>query len=211
MRHGDKINNLGRTESHRRALLANLAISLVEHKRITTTLAKAKALRRYVEPLITKAKNNTTHSRRVVFSYLHNKEAIKELFGPIAEKVAERSGGYVRIIKLGFRRSDGADMAMIELVDYNETYKPNKGKEGKAKKTRRGGVKRAATAVAAEESASAIVEDVAEAEEAIEAAPEVVAAPAEVVTEATEAVEVEAIAEEAVSVVEEEKKEEGEA
>jgi large subunit ribosomal protein L17 len=218
MRHGDKINNLGRTESHRRALLANLAISLVEHKRITTTLAKAKALRRYVEPLITKAKDNTTHSRRVVFSYLQNKEAIKELFGPIAEKVADRPGGYVRIIKLGFRRSDGADMAMIELVDYNETYKPNEGKERKARKTRRGGVKRAATAVAAEESAPAIVEDVAEvAEEVVEAAPEVVAAPADAVAEVAETVEAVAeetvvAAEEAVEpAAEEEKNKEGEA
>ena len=139
MRHGDKINNLGRTAAHRRAMLANMAASLIEHKRITTTLAKAKALRRYIEPLITKAKSNTTHSRRVVFSYLKNKHAIKELFGPIAEKVAERPGGYVRVIKLGFRRGDGAETALIELVDFNEVYNPNAGKEKKAKRTRRGG------------------------------------------------------------------------
>lgn len=146
MRHGDKVNNLGRTASHRRALLANLAIALIEHKRITTTLAKAKALRRYVEPLITRSKSNTTHDRRVVFSYLQNKEAIKELFGTVAEKVADRPGGYVRIIKLGFRRGDGAETAMIELVDFNEVYNPNAGKEKKAKKTRRGsgGAKKAA-------------------------------------------------------------------
>lgn len=139
MRHGDKVNNLGRTASHRRALLANLAISLIEHKRITTTLAKAKALRRYVEPLVTKAKDNTTHSRRVVFSYLQNKYAVTELFGPVAEKVGERPGGYVRIIKLGFRRGDGAETAMIEFVDFNETYNPNAGKVKTTKKTRRGG------------------------------------------------------------------------
>ncbi|MCC6462553.1 MAG: 50S ribosomal protein L17 [Saprospiraceae bacterium] len=144
MRHGDKINNLGRTAAHRRALLANMAISLIEHKRITTTLAKAKALRRYVEPLITKAKDNTTHSRRVVFSYLQNKEAIKELFGAVAQKVGERPGGYVRVIKLGFRRGDGAETAMIELVDFNEVYNPNAGKAKTTKKTRRGGAKKAA-------------------------------------------------------------------
>ncbi|MEZ4943816.1 MAG: 50S ribosomal protein L17, partial [Saprospiraceae bacterium] len=129
MRHGDKINNLGRTASHRRAMLANMAIALIEHKRITTTLAKAKALRRYIEPLITKAKNNTTHSRRVVFSYLQNKEAIKELFSTVADKIGDRPGGYVRVIKLGFRRGDGAETAMIELVDFNEVYNPNAGKE----------------------------------------------------------------------------------
>ena len=139
MRHGDTINNLGRTASHRRALLANLAIALIEHKRITTTLAKAKALRRYVEPLITKAKDNTTHSRRVVFSYLQNKDAVKELFGEVALKIGERPGGYVRVIKLGFRRGDGAETAMIELVDFNEVYNPNAGKVKTTKKTRRGG------------------------------------------------------------------------
>ena len=127
MRHGDKINNLGRTASHRRAMLANMAIALIEHKRITTTLAKAKALRRYVEPLVTKSRSNTTHSRRVVFSYLQNKEAINELFGPIAEKIGDRPGGYMRVIKLGFRRGDGAETAMIEFVDFNETYNPNAG------------------------------------------------------------------------------------
>ncbi len=149
MRHGDKVNNLGRTASHRRALLANLAISLIEHKRITTTLAKARALRRYVEPLITKAKDNTTHSRRVVFSYLQNKNAIQELFGPIAEKVGERPGGYVRVIKLGFRRGDGAETALIELVDFNEVYNPNAGKVKTTKKTRRGGRRTAGAAAAA--------------------------------------------------------------
>jgi len=172
MRHGDKINNLGRTASHRRALLANLAIALIEHKRITTTLAKAKALRRYVEPLITKAKDNTTHSRRVVFSYLQNKEAIKELFGDVALKIGDRPGGYVRVIKLGFRRGDGAETAMIELVDFNEVYNPNAGKVKTTKKTRRGGgggTKKAETSDAAAVAPVApVVEDVVEVAEAEE-------------------------------------------
>ncbi len=120
MRHGKKFNHLGRKKASREALLKNLAISLIEHKRINTTLAKAKALRLYVEPLITKSKNNTTHSRRVVFGYLQNKEAIQELFGPIAERVADRPGGYVRVLHTGFRKGDNAEMGLIELVDFNE-------------------------------------------------------------------------------------------
>ncbi len=139
MRHGDKVNNLGRTSSHRRALLANLAIALIEHKRITTTVAKAKALRRYAEPLITKSKDNTTNSRRVVFSYLQNKEAVNELFSTVATKIGERPGGYLRVIRLGFRRGDGAETAMIEFVDFNEVYNLNAGKVKTTKKTRRGG------------------------------------------------------------------------
>lgn len=138
MRHGDKVKNLGRKKAHRDALLANLAIQLITHKRIVTTLAKAKALRVYAEPLITKAKENTTHQRRIVFSYLQDKEAIKELFGAVAEKVAGRPGGYTRVIKLGARPGDNAETALIELVDFNEIYGKGKGeaKEG-AKKTRR--------------------------------------------------------------------------
>jgi large subunit ribosomal protein L17 len=170
MRHGDKVNNLGRTASHRRALLANLAIALIEHKRITTTLAKAKALRVYLEPLVTKAKDNTTHQRRIVFSYLQNKEAIKELFGAIAEKIGERPGGYVRVIKLGFRRGDGAETAMIEFVDFNESYNPNAGKVKTAKKTRRGSAKKA-TGVAEESVEAPIVVD--ESTEAVDATAEV--------------------------------------
>lgn len=179
MRHGDKINNLGRTASHRRALLANLAIALIEHKRITTTLAKARALRRYIEPLVTKAKDNTTHSRRVVFSYLQNKEAITELFGNVAAKVGDRPGGYVRVIKLGFRRGDGAETAMIEFVDFNEVYniKDAVGGESK-KKTRRGRRKSAgaplaaatsAVVAAAEEPVQAVVEEIAPAVEEVAA------------------------------------------
>ncbi len=147
MRHGDKIKNLSRTKAHREALLSNLACQLIEHKRIVTTLAKAKALRVYVEPLITKGKDNTTHQRRVVFSYLQDKEAVKELFGNIAEKVAGRPGGYTRIIKLGTRPGDNAEKAMIELVDFNDIYGKGKGeaKTG-AKRTRRSGGKKKADA-----------------------------------------------------------------
>ena len=153
MRHGDKGKNLGRTKAHRDALLSNLACQLIEHKRIVTTLAKAKALRVYVEPLITKGKTNTTHERRVVFSYLQDKAAITELFSTIAEKVAGRPGGYTRIIKLGARPGDNAETALIELVDFNEIY--GKGAaEGKtaAKKTRRaGGSRKKADATAPDE------------------------------------------------------------
>ena len=140
MRHGDKINNLGRTASHRKALLSNLATQLIANKRIVTTLAKAKSLRTYVEPLITKAKENTTHQRRMVFSHLQDKEAVTELFSTIAEKIAGRPGGYTRIIKLGKRQGDAAETAMIELVDFNEIYGKGKGEAREAgKRTRRAG------------------------------------------------------------------------
>jgi len=145
MRHGKKFNHLGRKVGHRKALLKNLSIALIEHKRINTTLAKAKALRVHIEPLITKSKNNSTHSRRVVFSYLQNKDAVKELFGPIAEKIANRPGGYLRIIKTGFRKGDAAEMAMIEFVDYNDIYKSGKETSG-GRRRRRGKGKGAATA-----------------------------------------------------------------
>ena len=136
MRHGKKVNHLGRKTAHRKAMLANMACSLIEHKRINTTVAKAKALRQFVEPLVTKAKEDTTHNRRIVFSRLRQKEAVTELFRDVAVKVADRPGGYTRIIKLGNRLGDNADMAMIELVDYNEIY--NSGKPAKKKSTRRG-------------------------------------------------------------------------
>jgi large subunit ribosomal protein L17 len=143
MRHGDKINNLGRTSSHRSALLSNLASQLIAHKRIITTLAKAKVLRTYIEPLITKAKENTTHQRRIVFSYLQDKEAVTELFGAVSEKIAGRPGGYTRIIKLGKRTGDAAETAMIELVDFNEIYGKGKGEAREsAKRTRRAGGKK---------------------------------------------------------------------
>ena len=150
MRHGKKHNHLGRQTSHRRALLANLAAALVVNKRITTTVAKAKALRVYVEPLITKSKNDTTHSRRTVFSSLQNKDVLKELYGPVAEKVASRPGGYTRIIKLGNRAGDNAEMALIELVDFNEIYvKDTAAKSATAKRSRRGGAAKATTTAAA--------------------------------------------------------------
>jgi len=152
MRHGDKIKNLSRTKAHRDALLSNLASQLIAHKRIVTTLAKAKALRVYVEPLITKGKENTTHQRRVVFSYLQDKEVVKELFSTVAEKVAGRPGGYTRIIKLGTRPGDAAETALVELVDFNEIYGKGKGegKEG-AKKTRRSRAGKKATDTKGEE------------------------------------------------------------
>ena len=131
MRHNKKINHLGRTSSHRHALLSNMACSLILHKRIQTTLAKAKALKVYVEPLLTKAKNDTTHSRRTVFSYLRRKEVVAEMFGDVAQKIANRPGGYTRILKLGNRLGDNAEMCMIELVDYNTTYTEVKKEEAK--------------------------------------------------------------------------------
>ncbi len=137
MRHGKKINPLSRTSSHRRAMLANMASSLILNKRITTTTAKAKALRTYIEPLITKAKNDNTHSRRTVFSYLKDKEAVSELFRDVAEKVGERPGGYTRILKTGNRLGDNAEMCFIELVDYNDTYTRTEEKKGGASKRRR--------------------------------------------------------------------------
>ena len=146
MRHNKKFNHLGRTASHRNAMLANMAISLIMHKRITTTLAKAKALKMYVEPLITRSKDDTTNSRRVVFSYLQNKFAVTELFKVIAEKVADRPGGYTRIIKLGTRQGDAAEVAFIELVDFDE----NMAKAPKAVKKTRRGRKSAAAAQATE-------------------------------------------------------------
>ncbi|MEO0340337.1 MAG: 50S ribosomal protein L17 [Bacteroidota bacterium] len=142
MRHGKKFNHLGRKKGHRKALLKNLSISLIEHKRINTTLAKAKALRLHIEPLVTKAKNDSTHNRRIVFSYLQNKEAVKELFGPIAAKIGDRPGGYVRVIKTGFRRSDAAEMALIEFVDFNEVYSADDKQAsagGRRRRRRRGG------------------------------------------------------------------------
>lgn len=135
MRHNKKFNHLGRTADHRAALLANLAVALIQHKRITTTLAKAKALKKYVEPLITRSKNDTTNSRRVVFRYLQNKEAVTELFKEISVKVADRPGGYTRVIKLGTRQGDAAQIAFIELVDYDENMA--KAPKTEAKKTRR--------------------------------------------------------------------------
>lgn len=185
MRHGKKDNHLGRTKAHRGALLRNLAIALITHKRITTTLAKAKALRVFIEPLVTKARNNTTHSRRTLFSYLQNKEAVQEMFGPIAAKVGDRPGGYVRVLHTGFRKGDAAEMAMIELVDFNEIYSAGKDaaaqKEGGRKRSRRGGKGggKAAVADTVVETISAPAADVVE---------EVEEVAADEVTEATDVV-----------------------
>ncbi|MFD2891070.1 50S ribosomal protein L17 [Flavobacterium chuncheonense] len=147
MRHGKKFNHLSRQKGHRTAMLANMACSLIEHKRINTTVAKAKALKQFVEPLVTKSKEDTTHNRRIVFSYLRNKYAVTELFRDVAVKVGDRPGGYTRIIKLGNRLGDNADMAMIELVDYNTLY--NGGKKEVKKTTRRGRTKKADAATEA--------------------------------------------------------------
>ncbi len=154
MRHGKADNHLGRTSQHRKALLMNLANSLILHKRITTTVAKAKELRKYVEPLITRSKDDSTHSRRITFSYLRDKEAVKELYGPVADKVSDRNGGYTRIIKTGFRLGDNADMCIVELVDFNTVYGGTAEKDTAAKKrTRRG---KSAVAKTAEATAPAI-------------------------------------------------------
>ena len=151
MRHGKKFNHLGPTADHRRAMLANMAISLIMHKRITTTLAKAKALKKYVEPLITRAKDDSTNSRRVVFSYLQNKEALKELFGVVAQKVGDRPGGYTRVIRLGFRQGDAAERAFIELVDFDENMLKTPKAEKKTRRSRKAAPKADAAAPAAEE------------------------------------------------------------
>lgn len=152
MRHGKKVNHLGRQRGHRKSMLANMASSLIEHKRINTTVAKAKALKQFIEPLITKSKEDTTHNRRIVFTYLRNKYAVTELFREVASKVGDRPGGYTRIIKLGNRLGDNADMAMIELVDFNELYNATK-KEAK-KTTRRSRSSKKATDAAAADTAA---------------------------------------------------------
>ena len=176
MRHGKKINHLGRTNSHRKAMLSNMATSLLKHKRITTTLAKAKALRTYVEPLITKSKTDSTHSRRTVFSYLKDKEVVTILFREISEKVANRPGGYTRIIKLANRLGDNSEMAIIELVDYNDVYNKGTAEQVEKKTTRRrGGSKKKATAEVTTEEAKA--EETASVDADVATAPEEVAKP----------------------------------
>ena len=188
MRHGKRFNHLGRKTAHRRAMLANMACSLIEHKRINTTVAKAKALRQFVEPIITRSKDDSTHSRRVVFRYLRSKHAVSELFRNVAPAVSEREGGYTRIIKTGFRPGDSAEMCLIELVDFNGVY--DLGKTKKKKRTRRGGAKKlegsvAATAEAIEE-VVVVDEETKKAEAIPEVAPETVEEKAEEVAEAAE-------------------------
>jgi len=175
MRHNKKFNHLGRTASHRASMLANMASSLIMHKRITTTLAKAKALKKYVEPLITRSKNDTTTSRRVVFRYLQDKYAVKELFGTVAAKVADRPGGYTRVIKLGLRQGDAAEIAFIELVDFDENMAKTPKAEKKTRRSRRS-TKKAVEAAPAEETAAPAEE---KAETAEEKAPEAEAPKAE--------------------------------
>ena len=198
MRHGKKFNHLGRKTAHRKAMLSNMACSLIEHKRIKTTVAKAKALRKFVEPLITKSKTDTTHSRRIVFSHLRQKEVVTELFGDVASKVATRNGGYTRILRTGNRLGDNAEMCFIELVDYNETYVTDKPKK-KAKSTRRsGGAKKgsAATTPAVEE--AVVVEETTSEETVVEETKT-----EEVVAETTEAPAAEVVAEEKAEATEE--------
>ena len=158
MRHGKKFNHLSRKTAHRKAMLSNMACSLIEHKRIKTTLAKAKALRKFVEPLITKSKIDTTHSRRIVFSHLRQKEVVTELFGDVASKVATRNGGYTRILRIGNRLGDNAQMCFIELVDYNETYVTEKTKK-KTKSTRRSGGAKKVSAATTDIEKAAVVEE----------------------------------------------------
>jgi large subunit ribosomal protein L17 len=196
MRHGNKINHLGRKTSHRKAMLQNMACSLIEHKRINTTIAKAKTLRVFVEPILTKAKTDSTHSRRVVFSYLQNKDMVTELFREVAPKIANRAGGYTRIIRTGYRLGDNAEMCMIELVDYNELYNNDSAKKT-TRRSRRGGAKKEGdVAVEATESTESVVEDVVVAENVTEATEEVVAEEVIVEESPVEEVVVEAVVEE---------------
>ena len=168
MRHGKKVNHLGRTASHRKAMLSNMASSLILHKRITTTVAKAKALRTYVEPLLTKSKDDSTHNRRTVFSYLQNKDVVTELFRTVAPKIADRPGGYTRIIRTGYRLGDNAEMCMIELVDFNEIYTNEKAKKT-TRRSRRGAGAAKTEATATEEVVEAVEV------ETVETAPEAAA------------------------------------
>lgn len=179
MRHGNKVNNLSRKTAHRKAMLSNMACSLIKHKRINTTLAKAKALRVYVEPLLTKSKTDSTHSRRIVFSYLNDKESVAELFRDVAPKIANRPGGYTRIIKTGYRLGDNAEMCMMELVDYNELYTTEPTKKTTRRSRRGKSGNSAASEVASQETSAEVVEE-APAAEVVEEAPS-----AEVVEEET--------------------------
>ncbi|TVR38437.1 MAG: 50S ribosomal protein L17 [Cryomorphaceae bacterium] len=214
MRHGKKINPLGRKKGHRELMLSNMACSLIEHKRINTTLAKGKELRKYVEPLITKSKEDSTHSRRVVFSYLRSKEAVTELFREVAPKIAERPGGYVRILKTGRRLGDGAELCMVELVDFNELLL-NTEKKTKSRRSRRGGKKQGApeaTPAAEAEVKQEEPKGEAAAAEATEAAPAETSAEAEDTTKKATDEDPEASAPDAAAgetPASEEKKEEG--
>jgi large subunit ribosomal protein L17 len=202
MRHGKKVNHLSRTHSHRAAMLSNMACSLIEHKRITTTIAKAKALRVYVEPILTKSKDDSTHARRTAFSYLKSKEAVTELFRTIAPKIADRPGGYTRIIRTGYRLGDNAEMCLIELVDFNEIYGAGEAKKTTTRRSRRGG---SSTAPKATTDAPEAVVETAEETPAIEDAVVVEETTAEAPEAATEAPATETPAEDAPEATEEEK------
>ena len=178
MRHNKAVNHLGRKSGHRKALLSNMATSLIMHKRINTTVAKAKALKSYVEPLITKSKEDTTHNRRIVFSYLKSKEAVTELFRTIAPKIADRPGGYTRVLHVGFRQGDAAEMALIELVDFNEAALASAAKTAKKTTRRSRSGKKAEAAPAAEASKAAVAEPAAPAAEEPKTEPAAEAAPA---------------------------------
>jgi len=192
MRHGKKVNHLGRTASHRKALMANMASSLIKSKRITTTVAKAKALRTYVEPLLTRSKEATTHNYRTVFSYLNDKEAVKELFTVVGEKISNRPGGYTRILKIGNRMGDNADMAFIELVDFNEFFEGfGKDKKAASKKTRRGKTAKGSATAVVEKNQPKSVEAV-----AVEEVPEVTETAVEETATAEVAVEETPVSEE---------------
>jgi large subunit ribosomal protein L17 len=216
MRHGNKVNHLGRKTGHRKAMLQNMACSLIEHKRITTTIAKAKTLRVFIEPLLTKSKTDSTHSRRVVFSYLQSKEAVTELFREVAPKIATRDGGYTRIIRTGYRLGDNAEMCMIELVDFNELYNNNAGKKTTRRSRRGGKASEGATAVATEEETTAVVEETPVAEvveetpvaEVVEEAPAAEAVEEAPVAEVIEEAPASESTEEANTATEEEKTEE---
>ena len=190
MRHGKKFNHLGRKAAHRKSMLANMACSLIEHKRIKTTLAKGKALRMYIEPLITKSKNDTTHSRRVVFSYLKQKEAVTELFGDISSKVSERNGGYTRILKLGNRLGDNASMCYIELVDYNTEYVTDKPQKKSRRSRRKGSTSNKVESSTANTNEAPAAEEVVEETPAAEEVVEENSAAEEVVEETPAAEEV---------------------
>jgi large subunit ribosomal protein L17 len=185
MRHGKKFNHLGRKTAHRKAMLSNMACSLIEHKRITTTVAKAKELRKFVEPLVNRSKEDSTHSRRVCFSYLKNKHAVTELFREVAPKVADRQGGYTRIIRTGFRLGDSAEMCLIELVDFNDIYGREE-KKTRTRRARRGGAKKK------DEAAPAVAEESTPASEPSDATPEATATEEPASKEVENAVEAEA-------------------
>lgn len=207
MRHGKKLNHLGRKSAHRKAMLSNMACSLIEHKRITTTVAKAKALRVYVEPILTKSKTDSTHSRRVVFSYLQNKHSVTELFREIAPKIADRPGGYTRIIRTGNRLGDNAEMCMIELVDFNELMLNDKPAKKTTRRSRRGGgaAKTETAAAPVADATEVVTEEVEAAAEVVEETPAVEEAPA-VEAAADESAEEAPKADDADEATEEEKK-----